>query len=334
MRLGSEPALELRQCTHGEETLFTRDGMFLLNPHNHTVASDGAHTVDEVAGFAERHGVNIALTEHNTPPPTLKGGRWAPGLVAGIEVFTRESLDLVVLGTLAKIRLLFNEAVRGKLQKSNPKFRPTRLSVHELLEAVQHHGLWCIHPHYATVEGLSILPAKEQRRVLETARERTFVELNAMMTDTANHLALALAHEWELPLIASGDTHRDERQHVGTFSAVPADAVEGGMPLPDALLGALHRRTDMSEDRLYHTSVGEKLAVGTQVVLNNGMRSIMLYAAKAGGRMLGLWPAARESAIPKRLPLHPSCPSSSSDPRVPRTDRRLPAQYSPKPPAV
>ncbi|HRH93674.1 MAG TPA: hypothetical protein PKV72_04055, partial [Candidatus Peribacteria bacterium] len=204
MQRGSGPGIELHACSRGEEALFVSGGKFLLNPHNHTVASDGAHSVEQVARFAERHGVNIALTEHNVPPPTLGGGRWAPGLLPGIEVFTRESVDLVVLGTLPKIRALFEHVVRPRLRHSKPQFRPTTLPMQELLEAVQERGLHCIHPHYATVEGLSILPADQQRAVLETARERTFVEVNAMMTRAANELALALAAEWSLPVISSG----------------------------------------------------------------------------------------------------------------------------------
>ncbi len=302
--------IRLRECPDGEEGLFTRDGAYLLNPHNHTTDSDGAHDLSRVAGFAAEHGVNIAVTEHNLPPRRL-----APGLVAGMEVLTKEGVDVVVLGALAKVRRLFEERVRPGLKRRNPQYRPVDVPVAALLEAVEAHGLWASHPHYATVEGLSMLSPDAQRAVLETARGRTFVELNALVGARARQLAEELAQEWDVPLLTSGDTHLGEHQHVGNFSSVPASAVdEGEGALAERLLKAMHARTDRSDDRLLEPGWGEKLLIGANVAKANGPRVIGLYAAKAAGRMLGILYKADERNIPRR-----------TGPKTPRTVQAAPS---------
>ena len=56
--------------------------------HSHTVHSDGALTVPELAALAVSRGLDfVAVTDHNTvshhrelpPPPLLTGSRWCPG---------------------------------------------------------------------------------------------------------------------------------------------------------------------------------------------------------------------------------------------------------------
>ncbi len=308
MRPLSLPASRTPEVQRDGDTVLLLDaaGLIRVNPHNHSTRSDGRHSVKELADFAERHRVNLGVTDHNVPPE-MTGRGWAPGLLPGMEIATEEGVDMVVLAELQDTHDLFERVVRPRLRGYNWQYRPTTLSIHELVDAVQ--GLVApdgqtplfhlIHPHYATVEGLSMLTRDQQASVLERTRHQAFLERNALMPRAHNDLAEELGQEWGMTVLASGDTHRDEQQHVGTFSAVP----HTHLPATDAPLVSRFFQSLRHPDAIHalrETTFREKLRTLTQVIFNNGVHPHCNFVRRCAQRLLGFSPAASSANLPRR----------------------------------
>lgn len=307
MRSLSLPASRNPEAERDGETILLVDaaGLIRVNPHNHSTRSDGRHSMRELADFAERHRVNLGVTDHNVPPE-MTGRAWAPGLLPGMEIAMEEGVDMVVLGEMHDIHDLFESVVRPRLRGYNWQYRPTTLSIHELVDAVQGPVapdgqtplFHLIHPHYATVEGLSMLPRDQQASVLERTRHQAFLERNALMSRAHNDLAEELGQEWEMTVLASGDTHRDEQQHVGTFSAVP----HAHLPTTDAPLVPRFLQSLRHPDAIHalrETTFREKLRTLAQVVFNNGVHPHCNFVRRCVQRLLGFSPAASSSNLPQ-----------------------------------
>lgn len=291
----------LERCSESGEALYADGrGMVRLNAHAHTVASDGAVTMQELAAIAECHSVNIAVTDHNRPPEP-PGGRMPDGLAAGVEV-NASGVDVVVLGPLERVHRFFARAVRHLLHPQNPIFRPTRARIRDVLAAAREEECHCIHPHYAGIEGLSMLPPEEQFRALEASSGMGFVEVSAMQDPASNGVAEALAEEWALPLLYTGDTHREEEQYAGTGSAVPIERVhaQGKGPLITRFLKALRGKPPEVEHRLHRLTLAAKLRTGLQVVWKNRFVPIAVLAAKMAGRAARILPRPHRGNLPGR----------------------------------
>lgn len=271
----------------GEELFLHPSGAVLLNAHNHTNRSDGWDPPEKLAEYAMRHRVNQGQSDHNIPPEP-RGGRLQPGVFAVMEVTTREGIDVLVPSTLRSVHAIFEDVVRRNLHPTRPRFSPTTLPIRTLMDAVREQGAYCVHPHYATVEGLSALPHAEQAAVLDVSRTFAFLELNALQSAGNNTLAHRVGQEWGVPLLCGSDAHREERQHVETHTGLPvARLIEGEAPLITRVLSSMHAQPEHLIHTLRPATLGEKLRTAAQIAVLNGVIPMSRFAWKNLRRQAG-----------------------------------------------
>ncbi|OGJ53923.1 hypothetical protein A3D11_00710 [Candidatus Peribacteria bacterium RIFCSPHIGHO2_02_FULL_49_16] len=286
--------MELLAIAGEDESLFVGQDLMgkqqiRSNLHNHSIRSDGQFSLRKLGAIAEKHSINIALSDHNIPPPD---NEWYPGLVPGTEITVREGIDIVTWGTLREMHSLFEDVIRRKLVGRNWRFNPTKLAIPEFLEALDARHLKCNHAHYGTIEGLSGLPILEQHTILEKSRHFAFLELNALLRAYKNKLACLLAQKWSIPLIATGDTHRYERQHISTFTEISRDVLieDSAQSLITRFLHTLH--TQPHTNVLHHVPLHEKILTGAQIVSRAGLIPTLRFGKRLVERMVGLRPKA------------------------------------------
>ena len=284
-----------------EEALFMgrdQDGVVRIraNLHSHSTHSDGQYSLEELSQFAEKHCTNIAVTDHNVFAWRHK---WLPGLIPGMELTSREGIDFVTWGTQKEMHRLF-EDIRPYRAKRNPLFQPLHLSATEVIAAVRERVPFILHPHYGSVDGLSTIPPDEQQPLLASTHTFAFLEENALLSEQKNALANHVALEWKIPFIATGDTHRDEKQYVSTYTEMPfVLLVNGPMPLVHRFLKTLH--TSFHNNVLRPTSTMEKVQTGTQVIVRNGFSPIVRFCLRVAERCMGIRPKAAMKNVPRPL---------------------------------
>ncbi len=290
------PADGLLRCTRSVEALYVgEDGLIRCNLHAHTTCSDGIRTVDEVAALAAHARTNIAITDHNRAPRV--DGPWPAGLIAGMEVFCKEDVEIVVLGTLAEMQAIDDELVRPNLGKISSQFLPTTLSIRDLLARSRFH----IFPHYASTEGLSWLPADVQAELLVLDGGRGMLEFNAVMPQWHQALTAQVAETWDIALVRTGDTHAGDRLYVETGSDVPLhELTDSDAPLVERVLAAYRDRREVVSHRLASPTKRELLAAAVQIARKNGARPMLTYLRKNVQRAMGQAPRARPSNLPTK----------------------------------
>src|SRR3989338_1838452 len=198
---------------------FFGERRYHFNAHAHSTCSDGALTpqeIDVLAHEARRKHFLIAITDHNTVRAHEDFS--SPRIIPGVEVKTQEGgVDVLLYAERERLIEFFHAIVEPALDRRDPIFGATHLKILNLVGLAHEAGMDIVIPHYSHNEGLAVLPPPLQ---CEVARFPIIVEMNALLSRSANAAAKQFAHHVRRPLIAAGDSHcRD--QYLSSYTSLP-----------------------------------------------------------------------------------------------------------------
>ncbi|PIR54337.1 hypothetical protein COU75_01360 [Candidatus Peregrinibacteria bacterium CG10_big_fil_rev_8_21_14_0_10_42_8] len=242
---------------------------YRLNPHAHSIHSDGESSMEEIDTIARENSTHIFVTDHNT----VDGHRGfvSEMIGAGIEVKTNTGVDILVCGNRTNILSLFDDELEHRLDPRNPIYGEVDISAIDLVGLAKEMGHEVILPHIGTSEGMLMLPKNEQE---EVARNKVFVEYNGRIGRGINRLAKRFAQKFKLPTIAGGDSHiRAYDQYTSTHTKVRSKETL----TPIEMLQTLRKRKG-SGMRISTPGMMESLATGKQILKAGGMKMLQMVA--------------------------------------------------------
>lgn len=258
------------------------------NLHLHTHYSDGAASPEDLKEWAEKHWMNFAHTDHNSP-----GSFWHPndpdrnmyvGEIAGIEVNTKEGVDVVVIGSRSSIVNLFMHHMHGiDFNQHGWKYAKTGMTIAELIEAARALNCRVIHPHYSTIDGLSTIPVEKQHEHLTASKDIGFVESNGQRHRWENTQAEAIAAAYDMPFLRTGDTHVSENQYTHfytEFTLPDTESIARTNQTPILTVLDTARTGDISRSE-YEQSVMGKLRTAAQIMSQIPWKLQRSYAWRA-----------------------------------------------------
>lgn len=251
---------------------------YRLNPHAHSVHSDGECSMEEIDSIALQNNTHIFVTDHNT----VDGHRdfESPMIGAGFEAKVDSGIDILVLGEREEILELFYQEIESRLDPTNPTYGEISISATELVGLAREMGHEIILPHIGTSEGALMLPADDQQ---ELARKRVLVEYNGRIGKGLNRLAKRFAQKFKLPTIAGGDSHISAYdQYTSTHTKLRSRE----KLTPIEILRKLRRKKN-SGMRISTPGVMESLATGKQILKAGGMKMLQMVAKYKRKQLFG-----------------------------------------------
>jgi|GEM_PF-1804486 predicted metal-dependent phosphoesterase TrpH len=250
-----------------------------FNPHAHSTASDGELTIEQIDTIARLTDTKQIVTDHNTVDAHRRFSSDRIG--GGIEVKTKNGVDILVCGPRNKIIGLFDDHLQSLVDPQNPIFGEINISPVELVGLAREMDLEVILPHPATAEGTTMLSLKTQE---ELARHDPLVESNGRMTRRINKTAKQYARQYGLKLIAGGDSHIEGYdQYTTSFNQVKHNEIL----TPEEMLTKLRQEHKRHKMRVSKPSFRESLATGKQVLAKGGLKMLQMFAKYKGRQLFG-----------------------------------------------
>lgn len=261
---------------------FFHERRYRFNAHAHSTYSDGALTPQEIeARTLEKHHKNflVAITDHNTVDAHVDF--FSSHIIPGVEVKTQEGgVDVLLYTEREQLLSFFQDVVEPALDPSDPIYGATRLHVLQLVGIAHEAGLDIVIPHYSHLEGLSVLPVSLQREVVKFP---VLIELNGLLSRSANAIAKDFAKSVQRPLIAAADSHRSD-QYLSTYTSIPLP--RDVAPTGAHLFAALRQHPQRGRLRLRQTGLMSRLATAWQVLLRVGPLSLFRQYLRGGRQWL------------------------------------------------
>jgi predicted metal-dependent phosphoesterase TrpH len=242
---------------------------YRLNPHAHSIHSDGECDMKEIDSIATQNNTHIFVTDHNN----VDGHReFTSSMIGtGVEIKVDSGVDILVCGEREEILKLFDQEIEHLLDPSNPIYGTVNISATELTGIAEEMGHTIILPHIGTAEGALILPSDEQE---ELARKRVLVEYNGRIRKGLNRLAKRFAQKFKLPTVAGGDSHISAYdQYTSTHTKLRSKE----KLTPIEMLRKLQRKKG-SGMRISTPGMMESLATGKQILKAGGMKMLQMVA--------------------------------------------------------
>lgn len=218
----------------------------------------------------------IAITDHNTVRAHEEFS--SPRILPGMEVKAEEGgVDVLLYAERAKLITFFHDVIEPALYPSDPLYGATRCRILELVGSAHEAGLQIVIPHYAHSEGLAMLPASLQR---EVAKFPVAIELNALLSRSANKAAKTFARAVQCPLVAAADSHRPD-QYCAAYTSIPLRRDDA--PTVENLFHMLHEHPWMCRRHLRPAGLWTRLMTGWNVLTSAGISSILRQYFRSGG---------------------------------------------------
>lgn len=250
-----------------------------VNFHAHSTHSDGSCTPQEIDAIAEetrRKNFLIAITDHNTVRAHEEFT--SPRILPGMEVKAQEGgVDILLYAERAKLIAFFHDVIEPTLDPADPIYGATRCKILEIVGSAHEAGLQIVIPHYSHSEGLSMLPTSLQR---EVAKFPVALELNALLSRSANRAAKTFARAAQRPLVAAADSHRPD-QYCAAYTSIPLRRDDA--PTVENLFRALHAHPGRCRKHLRQAGLWTRLMTGWNVLWNAGVVSILRQYFRSGG---------------------------------------------------
>ena len=252
---------------------------YRVNFHAHSTHSDGSCTpqeIDAIAGTARRKNMLIAITDHNTvrAHEEFTSSRILPGVEVKVE---DGGVDVLLYAERANLLAFFHDVIEPALDPSDPIYGATRCKILELVGSAYEAGMEIVVPHYYHNEGLSVLPASLQR---EVAKFPVAIEMNALLSRSANGAAKKFANSVHRPLIAAADSHRPD-QYLAAYTSIPLRRDEP--PTIRNLFQSLRSHSRRCRKHLRHAGLYTRLMTGWNVLCSAGIFSILRQYFRSGG---------------------------------------------------
>lgn len=252
---------------------------YRVNFHTHSTYSDGSCTPQEIDAIAETtrwKNMLIAITDHNTvrAHEDFTSSRILPGVEVKAE---DRGVDLLLYAERAKLIAFFYDVIAPALDPRDPIYGATRLKILELVGSAHEAGMEMVIPHYSHPEGLSVLPVSLQQ---EVAKFPVAIELNALLSRSANREAKKFARAVHRPLIAAADSHRPD-QYLAAYTSIPLRRDDP--PTIEKLFRVLHTHPNKCRKHLRQAGLCTRLATGWNVLCSAGILSILRQYWRSGG---------------------------------------------------
>lgn len=251
---------------------------YRVNFHAHSTYSDGSCTpqaIDAIAEAAQRKNMLIAITDHNTvrSHEEFTSSRILPGVEVKVE---EGGVDLLLYAERQKLLAFFHDVVEPALDPSDPIYGATHCKILELVGSAHEAGMEIVIPHYSHLEGLSVLPMSLQR---EVAKFPVAIELNALLSRSANGLAKKFASSVHRPLIAAADSHRPD-QYLAAYTSIPLRRDES--PTIRNLFQSLRSHPHRCRTHLQQAGLYTRFMTGWNVLRSAGIFSILRQYFRSG----------------------------------------------------
>ncbi len=260
------------------ERLF-RERRYRVNFHAHSTYSDGSSSpreIDAIVQTARRKNMLVAITDHNNVCAHETFA--SPRIIPGVEVKVQEGgVDVLLYAEREKLIAFFHDVVEPALDPFDPIYGATRCKILELVGSAHEAGMRMVIPHYYHNEGLSVLPMSLQ---LEVAKFPVAIELNALLSRSANGAAKQFARSMHLPLIAAADSHRPD-QYLAAYTSIPLRRDEP--PTVENLFRALHAHPKKCRKHLWEAGLRTRLMTAWNVLTSAGIFSILRQYFRSGG---------------------------------------------------
>ncbi|MBI3336898.1 hypothetical protein HYZ98_05050 [Candidatus Peregrinibacteria bacterium] len=247
-----------------------------INIHAHSNASDGVLTIHDIDQKAKEWGGIIGITDHNTARAHELFS--SPNILPGIEVKTSEKdcgVDVLLYNTREKLLVFCDRIVYPARLPSNPLFGPTRLQLSELLDRAIEYDCDIVIPHYHHLEGLGVLPHKQQRHI--AAQYPITIELNGRLSTWANRHAHLFAFLTHRPVIASADSHLPQH-YTSTYTTIPLPPAIS--PTSRNLFRSLRRFPQFSRRFLEEPTLTDTIAMSWQTIRSIGISAVWDYVQR------------------------------------------------------
>lgn len=252
---------------------------YRVNFHAHSTYSDGSCTpqeIDAIAMASRRKNALIAITDHNTVRAHEEFA--SSRILPGVEVKAEEGgVDVLLYAERAKLIAFFRDVIEPALDPSDSIYGATHCKILELVGSAHEAGMEIVVPHYYHSEGLSILPVSLQR---EVAKFPVVIELNALLSRSANAAAKKFARAVHRPLIAAADSHRPD-QYLAAYTSIPLRRDES--PTIRNLFQSLRSHPCRCRKHLRRAGLCTRLATGWNVLCSAGILSILRQYFRSGG---------------------------------------------------
>ncbi len=252
---------------------------FRVNFHAHSTYSDGSCTpweIDAIAQEARQANAFIAITDHNTVRAHEEFA--LPRILPGVEVKAEEGgVDVLLYAERAKLLAFFRDVVEPALDPRDPIYGATRCKILSLVGSAHEAGMEIVVPHYYHTEGLSVLAPSLQR---EVAKFPVAIELNALLSRSANAAAKRFASDTQRPLMAAADSHRPD-QYLAAYTSIPLR--RDVPPTAEHLFQALRAHPHLCRKHLRQAGLSTRIMTGWNVLCSAGIFSILRQYCRSGG---------------------------------------------------
>lgn len=250
-----------------------------VNFHAHSTHSDGSCTpreIDAIARAARQANAIVAITDHNTVRAHEEFV--SPRILPGVEVKAEEGgVDILLYAERAKLLAFFRDVVEPALDPWDPVYGATRCKILELIGSAHEAGLEIVIPHYYHTEGLSVLSPSLQR---EVAKFPVAIELNALLSRSANAAASRFARDMRLPVVAAADSHRPD-QYLAAYTSIPLR--RSTPPTAEHLFRALRAHPHFCRRHLRQAGLGTRVMTGWNVLCSAGIFSVLRQYFRSNG---------------------------------------------------
>ena len=250
---------------------FFHERRYRLNAHAHSTFSDGSCTPQEIAAIADaarQKNMLVAITDHNTVRAHEEFA--SSRILPGVEVKVQEGgVDILLYAERKRLLEFFRDMVEPALDPSDPIYGATRCKILELVGSAYEAGMQMVIPHYHHTEGLSVLPSSLQR---EVAKFPVAIELNALLSRSANAAAKKFARDVRRPLIAAADSHRPD-QYLAAHTSIPLR--HDAPPTAENLFHSLYTHPNHCRRHLCEAGLSTRLLTAWNVLSSAGIVSIL-----------------------------------------------------------
>lgn len=252
---------------------------YRVNVHAHSTHSDGSCTPQEIDAIAQHSHLKnalIAITDHNNVRAHEE--LTSPRILPGVEVKVEEGgVDVLLYAEREKLIAFFHDVIEPALDSSDPIYGATHCKILELVGSAHEAGMEIVIPHYSHLEGLSVLPQSLQR---EVAKFPVAIELNTLLSRSANGVAKKFASSVHRPLIAAADSHRPD-QYLAAYTSIPLRRDDP--PTIQNLFRSLRAHPHFCRKHLQQVGLFTRLATGWNVLTSAGIFSILRQYFRSGG---------------------------------------------------
>lgn len=249
-----------------------------LNPHAHSIHSDGEVDMETMNAIGIAKGVHIIGSDHNNVDGHR--GETFSHVGAGVELKSSSGVDVVLAGNQRDVVQLFDDVFAPKLNPRNPVFGEIGMPTYRISGIGMEAGLEPIIVHPGTCEGAGVLSRKEQA---EIAKQGPLVEINGRLGDNPNAYASHYARHFRQTIIAGGDSHiMANDQYTSTFNEVDVDEDMA----PHEILRHIRLNQGGHKMQVSRPKLREALATARQVLKSGGRKVAAAFAKCLTRRMI------------------------------------------------